>query len=34
MVEKEIITLYHNSTFERMEISRGGFKDWNLGEFL
>jgi hypothetical protein len=26
-------TLYHNNTFERMEMSRGGFKDWNLVKF-
>jgi len=33
MVERRIITLDHNYTFERMEMNRGVFGAWNLGKF-
>jgi hypothetical protein len=32
MMEIEIITLDHNSIFERMEMNNNGFGAWNLGK--
>jgi hypothetical protein len=32
--KRDIITLNHSSTFERVKMNRGGFRTWNFGEIL